>query len=178
MHFLIGLGILAGLVWFAFGASAARAIVGVALLAVAAFFGFIFFVAAVDIHRQSVEQAAAARNAKIADRKTKADAGLAIRVCLAQRWDYDAQMECEQAARDRNPGVAPTEISRMVDDAAADNQRAALADNALDRVFPASTNADVKAAIHRAAEEYRQKTVRECMAEHNSGRDAQTECDK
>ena len=32
MHFLIGLGILAGLVWFAFGAGAARAIVGVALL--------------------------------------------------------------------------------------------------------------------------------------------------
>jgi hypothetical protein len=56
MHFLIGLGILAGLVWLAFGAGAARALVGVALLAVAAFFGFIFFVAAVDIHRQSVEQ--------------------------------------------------------------------------------------------------------------------------
>jgi hypothetical protein len=31
MHFLIGLGILAGLAWFAFGASAARAIVGVVL---------------------------------------------------------------------------------------------------------------------------------------------------
>ena len=56
MHFLIGLGILAGLAWFAFGARAARAMVGVALLAVAAFFGFIFFVATVDIHRQSVVQ--------------------------------------------------------------------------------------------------------------------------
>jgi hypothetical protein len=31
MHYLIGLGILAGLVWFAFGAGAARAIVGVVL---------------------------------------------------------------------------------------------------------------------------------------------------
>jgi hypothetical protein len=31
MHFLIGLGILAGLVWFAFGAGAARAVVGVVL---------------------------------------------------------------------------------------------------------------------------------------------------
>jgi hypothetical protein len=31
MHFLIGLGILAGLVWFAFGAGAARAVVGAVL---------------------------------------------------------------------------------------------------------------------------------------------------
>ena len=41
MHFLIGLGILAGLVWFAFGAGAARALIGVVLLAVVAFFAFV-----------------------------------------------------------------------------------------------------------------------------------------
>jgi hypothetical protein len=36
MHFLIGLGILAGLVWFAFGAGAARGLVGVVLLGIVA----------------------------------------------------------------------------------------------------------------------------------------------
>lgn len=43
MHFLIGLGLLAALVWFAFGAGPARAIVGVALLAVAAFFLYVMY---------------------------------------------------------------------------------------------------------------------------------------
>jgi hypothetical protein len=41
MHFLIGLGIVAGLAWFAFGAGTARAIVGVALLGVVAFFALV-----------------------------------------------------------------------------------------------------------------------------------------
>jgi hypothetical protein len=41
MHFLIGLGILAGLVWFTFGAGAARAVVGAALVLVASFFIFV-----------------------------------------------------------------------------------------------------------------------------------------
>lgn len=111
MHFLIGLGILAGLAWFAFGAVAARTIVGVALLGVAAFCGFILFVAAVDIRRQSVE--------------IEQPAAKQIRTCLEQRWDYDAQIECEQAAAsDRRLGVAPAEISRMVEDLAANNQGA------------------------------------------------------
>ena len=39
MHFLIGLGILAGLVWFAFGAGAARVLVGAVLLAIVAISG-------------------------------------------------------------------------------------------------------------------------------------------
>jgi hypothetical protein len=57
MHFLIGLGILAALVWFAFGAGAARTLVGAALLGVVALFGLLVVVAGIDIHRQSVEQA-------------------------------------------------------------------------------------------------------------------------
>ncbi len=107
--------------------------------------------------------------------ENRAAVDAAIRTCLAQRWNYDAQMECERAARNRNPGVASTEIGRMVEDAAAENQEAALADNKRDRDFPALTNADVKAAIHRAVNE-RQKAVRECMEQHKSERDAQTEC--
>jgi hypothetical protein len=169
MHFLVGLGILAGLAWFAFGADAARTIVGVALMAVAAFCGFILFIAAVDIRRQSVE----------IEQPAAEQIRAAIRTCLAQRWDYDAQIECEQAAAsDRRLGVAPTEISRMVEDAAADNQGAALADNRRDRDFPALTNADVKAAIHRTSEGIRVNAVRKCMEKHNWGSSARSECDK
>jgi hypothetical protein len=168
MHFLIGLGILAGLAWFALGAGAARTIVGVALLAVAAFCGFILFVAAVDIRRQSMEIGQPAAEQIRA----------AIRTCLAQRWDYDEQIECEQAASDRRLGVAPAEISGMVEDAAADNQAAALADNMRDRHFPALTNADVKATIHRTSEEIHVNAVRKCMEKHNWGSSARSECDK
>ncbi|TWB89295.1 hypothetical protein FBZ93_11610 [Bradyrhizobium macuxiense] len=60
MHFLVGLGILAGLVWFAFGTGPARILVGAALLVAVTFFGFIVYVAMLDGHRQSVEQPASA----------------------------------------------------------------------------------------------------------------------
>lgn len=43
MHFLIGLGILAVAIWFAFGEKAARAIVGAVLLIGAMAFAYIMF---------------------------------------------------------------------------------------------------------------------------------------
>lgn len=82
MHFLIGLGILAGLVWFAFSAGAARVLVGIVLLAIVV----IFVVAVIDTdHEQTKWQesvrereaaALAANDAKAAaaaevDRKAK-----------------------------------------------------------------------------------------------------------
>lgn len=43
MHFLIGMGIIAGLIAFAFGANAARAFVGAGLAAAALAFAYIMF---------------------------------------------------------------------------------------------------------------------------------------
>jgi hypothetical protein len=57
MHFLIGLGILTGLAWFAFGTGAARALVGAILLGTLLIFGGVAVIAGIDMHRQSVEQA-------------------------------------------------------------------------------------------------------------------------
>jgi hypothetical protein len=43
MEFLIGLGILAGAIWFAFGARAARAVVGAVLVIGAMAFAYIMY---------------------------------------------------------------------------------------------------------------------------------------
>lgn len=43
MHYLIGLGILAGAIWFAFGERAARVIVGAVLVIGALAFAYIMF---------------------------------------------------------------------------------------------------------------------------------------
>jgi hypothetical protein len=137
-----------------------------------------FFVGSAAVYPQAYEHVFASYVSRLTAHKSSQADGLAIRTCLAQRWDYDAQMECERAARNRNPDVASTEISRMVEDAAAENQEAALADNKRDRDFPALTDADVKAAIHRTSEENRINAVRKCMQEHNWALAAQTQCDK
>jgi hypothetical protein len=170
MHFLIGLGILAGLVWFAFGAGAARILVGAALLGVVAVFGLLIVVAGIDIHRQSVEQTAATRDAEITARNEKIDAGLSIRACMAKHgWDRDAQTDCERAARDRVKSVAPAEIHRMAEKYLQEAGRTA-ADVALDR----------SERYGRAPEEdgAHVAVIGACMAKQNWDRDAQTKCDK
>ena len=53
MHFLIGLGILAVLVFFAFGEGAAKTLTGVVLVGVVAVFGFLMFGVVADSHRSA-----------------------------------------------------------------------------------------------------------------------------
>jgi predicted lipid-binding transport protein (Tim44 family) len=72
MHFLIGLGILAGLVWFAFGAGAARGLVGVVLLGIVAIALFVLVREDRISDRDAAERAA--YEAAAPERATKAKA--------------------------------------------------------------------------------------------------------
>jgi predicted lipid-binding transport protein (Tim44 family) len=81
MHFLIGLGILAGLVWFAFGAGVARAIVGVVLLAILAIAVFVLVredrIADRDAAERVAYEAAAPERASKAKAAAEAEAATA-----------------------------------------------------------------------------------------------------
>lgn len=87
MHFLIGLGILAGLAGFAFGAGAARVLVGGVLLAIVA----IVVVAVIATER---EQKAAVRERSVAQAK----------------WEESVrEQEARYPAKDAALGLAPGE---------------------------------------------------------------------
>jgi predicted lipid-binding transport protein (Tim44 family) len=172
MHFLIGLGILGGLVWFAFGAGAARILVGVALLGVVAVFGFIFFVAAVDIRRQSVEQAASEKTVR--EQEVAGDNAAAAAAIAAT----DAKIVAAHAALSAGY-AAPAEIHHMAEayspeaDRGPAAERSCMAEHNWDRAARTECEHAGKRSVadHVAA-------VRSCMAKHNWDRDAQAECDK
>jgi hypothetical protein len=97
MHFLIGLGILAGLVWFAFGARAARGLVGVVLLAIVAVVVFVVVredkISDTSAAERAVYEAAAPERATRAKAAADAEAATA-----AAEVDRKAKEEKDAAA--------------------------------------------------------------------------------
>lgn len=184
MHFFIGLGILAGLVWFTFGAGVARTLVGAALVGVVAVFGLLAVVAAIDIHRQSVEQAEwenggreAKRNecAKWAPQYPSRDVP---RDCIVfvddlRREQAEAKEKAERAQRAEEYAAAS---------AAHDAREAAwAADYKLRADASAAWTADIKAeaadeAAGRPVLEHMSRTRKVCAAWQQSPGNAPMEC--
>jgi hypothetical protein len=97
MHFLIGLGILAGLVWFAFSAEAARGLIGAVLLAALAVVVLFVLVLVRDSNREAVERAAYEAAAPERAAKAKADSD-AKAAAVAAEVDRRAKEEKDAAA--------------------------------------------------------------------------------
>ena len=157
MHFLIGLGILAGLVWFAFGAGAARAIVGVVLaLPVLAILVFITG----EATRGGPDDVPFGK--------------LGHRVYVEQQ---QPQASVEQKERDKRDNQAAAEQAERDKDVAAYRAKRAARYFAETPAQRRQITLEVEAALVRRRVNSRDyDEVRACTTELGGGRDAEAEC--